>query len=38
MEQSCNMGQTLKLKWKINEHEVLEQLEQSPKTTGVRIM
>ena len=24
----CNMGQTLKLKWKINEHEVLEQLEQ----------
>ena len=24
----CNMGQTMKLKWKINEHEVLEQLEQ----------
>ena len=24
----CNMGDTIKLKWKINEHEVLEQLEQ----------
>ena len=24
----CNMGQTMKLKWKINEHEVLEQLKQ----------
>ena len=24
----CNMGQTMKLKWKINEHEVIEQLEQ----------
>ena len=24
----CNMGNTIKLKWKINEHEVIEQLEQ----------
>ena len=24
----CKMGDTIKLKWKINEHEVLEQLEQ----------
>tara|TARA_B100001113_G_scaffold153468_1_gene125576 strand:+ start:114 stop:761 length:648 start_codon:yes stop_codon:yes gene_type:complete len=24
----CNMGNTIKLKWKINEHEVLTQLEQ----------
>ena len=24
----CNMGDTIKLKWKINEHGVLEQLEQ----------
>ena len=24
----CNMGNTIKLKWKINEHEIIEQLEQ----------